>query len=187
MLRRGASIALLAVAASTLAACPQPTLPLLALGRTADGRAVVHLRLCKEYQPGLQLRTDPKDRFGDILWRVDRTVPSRAPETIELGVVPEGWAAQVRAPESPAAQASSSAALQPRPSKSTGPQPSPTGSAGKVEFQDGVVYRIDVFAQPPPTPLYFTLADLDRLGPDQVRTDTVMSRAEFDRKAADAC
>ncbi|WP_238012804.1 hypothetical protein KZZ52_21160 [Dactylosporangium sp. AC04546] len=174
MLRRGASIALLAVAASTLAACPQPTLPLLALGRTADGRPVVHLRLCKEYQPGLQLRTDPPDRFGDILWRVNRTVPSRAPETIELGVVPQGWAAEALFNVSAAAE----------PSQPAAPQPSPTGP---LELQEGVVYRIDVFAQPPPTPLHFTLAELEQLGPDQVRTDTVMTRAEFDRKAADAC
>ncbi|GGM31308.1 hypothetical protein ACFFX1_45995 [Dactylosporangium sucinum] len=172
MLRRAAPIALLALAASTLAACPQPTLPLLALGRTGDGQVVVHLRLCKEYRPGLQLRTDPPDRFGDILWRIHRTVPSREAETIVLGVVPAGWTAE---------------APQPQPSQSQASPSAPPRPAGKLELQAGAAYRIDVFASPPATPLHFTLADLEQLQPDQVRTGTVTSRAEFDRKAADAC
>ncbi|MGC4837737.1 hypothetical protein ACLQ3D_24870 [Micromonospora vinacea] len=161
-----------------LTACSPPHQPLVALA-VQEGRPVGVLVTCDDDFAQLSVfENDHPDDASDrphISWRVNGAPATEVVEVTLLGQPPEGWKVG-DAVDIPAAEAGIDVDVEPL-----------------TELRSGVTYSVSGSGRHKAIPVDFTLADLPRIGPDQVlaprgRDSTaVVSRETFLRKARDAC
>ncbi len=144
-----------------------------------DGRPVGVLVPCGGSFAQLSVyENDHQDETGNrphIRWRVSGRPTSEAVEVALLGQPPEGWEV-ADAVDIPAAEAGIDVDIEPL-----------------TELRPGVTYSVSGSGGHDAIPVDFTLADLSRIGPDQVLaprghdSTTVVSRETFLRRARDKC
>ncbi|MGC4831579.1 hypothetical protein [Micromonospora arida] len=161
-----------------LTACTPPDEPLVALA-VQDGRPVGVLVTCDDdfAQLGLFENDHPDDASDRplIRWSVNGTPATEVVEVTLLGQPPEGWKV-ADAVDIPAAEAGIDVDVEPL-----------------TELRPGVTYSVSGSSRRDAISVDFTLADLPRIGPDQVLaprghdSTAVVSRETFLRKARDTC
>ncbi|WP_181545499.1 hypothetical protein [Micromonospora saelicesensis] len=157
-----------------LTACSPAEQPIVALA-FQDGRPVGVLVTCDDRDANI--RVFENDHQGEpgkrplIRWRVGGPPASEVVEVALLGQPPEGWEV-ADAGDSPATEVDVELLS---------------------EFRAGVTYTLDGSSRSKALSVDFTLADLPRIGPDQVlaphghNSTEVVSRETFLRKARDRC
>ncbi|MEV0130662.1 hypothetical protein AB0H83_19635 [Dactylosporangium sp. NPDC050688] len=180
--RATAALLAAALAGGALAGCSPPEEPLMAVGRDAGGRPVLHLRLCGDdrtvAKASLMLRGP--DPTPDItgggsatavaevpLWRIWNAAGIGTTWAIEIGTTPAGWREE----------------------------PDPAVPPGPIAYTPAARYRVIALTSPPHIrSVTFTLADLDGLEDGQVRGhrghgggETTLTLQQFREQAGDAC
>ncbi|RQX16158.1 hypothetical protein DDE19_16265 [Micromonospora ureilytica] len=144
-----------------------------------DGRPVGVLVTC--YDRDADIRVYENGNQGEagrqslIRWSIGGPPASEVVEVTLLGQPPEGWEVD-------------------EPVDFPGPEPGVEVDVELLtELRPGVSYTLDGSSRPEAISVDFTLADLPRIGPDQVLaprghdSTTVVSRETFLRKARDKC
>ncbi|WP_330440965.1 hypothetical protein OHB44_14195 [Micromonospora sp. NBC_00821] len=178
MRRRRRQWILLPLPLLLLTACTPPDEPIVALA-VQDGRPVGVLVTCEDRVARLAVfennhQGEPGKRTL-IRWSIDGPPASEIVEVALLGQPPEGWEV-AGVVGTPAAEAGIDPDVEPL-----------------TEFLPGVTYTVSGSSRRDAIPVDFTLADLPRIGPDQVLaprgqdSTTVVSRETFLRKARDKC
>ncbi|MCG5443171.1 hypothetical protein NIE79_000970 [Micromonospora sp. NIE79] len=178
MRRRRRQWILLPLPLLLLTACTPPDEPIVALA-VQDGRPVGVLVTCDGYDADIRVyenghQGEPGKR-SLYRWRVDGPPASEVVEVTLLGQPPEGWEVD-------------------EPVDFPGPEPGVEVDVELLtELRPGVSYTVTGSSRRHAIPVDFTLADLQRIGPDQVLaprghdSTTVVSRETFLRKARDKC
>ncbi|MBQ0989249.1 hypothetical protein PSH03_001469 [Micromonospora sp. PSH03] len=161
-----------------LTACSPVDEPIVALA-VQDGQPVGVLVTCEDRDA--RLAVFENDHQGDpgkrtlIRWSINGPPASEIVEVTLLGQPPEGWEV-ADAVDTPAAEADIDPDVEPL-----------------TEFRPGVTYTVTGSSRRNAISVDFTLADLPRIGPDQVLaprghdSTRVVSRETFLRKARDKC
>ncbi|MEW1590188.1 hypothetical protein AB0283_32605 [Micromonospora vinacea] len=158
-----------------LTACSPAEEPIVALA-VQDGRPIGVLVTCDDRDADIRVfENGPESEPGEqslIRWRIGGPPASEVVEVALLGQPPEGWEV-TEAVDSPATEVDVELL---------------------TEFRAGVTYTLDGSSRREALPVDFTLADLPRIGPDQVlvmprghHSTTVVSRETFLREARDRC
>ncbi|MGC4868324.1 hypothetical protein ACLQ3B_23160 [Micromonospora sp. DT53] len=161
-----------------LTACTPPDEPIVALA-VQDGRPVGVLVTC--YDRDANIRVYENGHQGEpgkrslIRWSIGGPPASEVVEVTLLGQPPEGWEVD-------------------EPVDFPGPEPGVEVDVESLtELRPGATYTLNGSSRRKSIPVDFTLADLPRIGPDQVLaprghdSTTVVSRESFLRKARDKC
>jgi hypothetical protein len=159
-------------------ACTPPDEPLVALA-VKDGQPVGVLVTCDDSFAQLSVfENDHQDEAGNrplIRWRVSGAPAREVVEVALLGQPPQGWEV-ADAVDISATEAGIDVDVEPL-----------------TELRPGVTYSVSGSSHRHAIPVDFTLADLPRIGPDEVLaprgrdSTTVVSREAFLRKARDSC
>ncbi|MEU5675138.1 hypothetical protein ABZ749_33460 [Micromonospora sp. NPDC047753] len=157
-----------------LTACSPAEEPIVALA-VQDGQPIGVLVTCDDSDANIRVfENDHQGEPGErtlIRWSIGGPPASEVVEVALLGQPPEGWevADAVDSPDSD------------------------VDVELLTEFRAGVTYTLDGSSRRDARSVDFTLADLPRIGPDQVlvshgsRSTKVVSRETFLRKARDRC